>query len=237
LHFWFIPMVAIFYLLAPLLHWIDRDGRPYYLLPLLLTVTVCVHRPTDFDNILQSCAYYLPVYIYGMWFSRNRERLLAWHDRWLPALFAMVAGLVWLELGYLQQAGYISSAAMFSTENGIVDINVLQKLLLCGVLLVVLRRLGEGLHRKLRPLADASFGIYFLHLYFVKGWAHFMGRQTAPGEGLWHYWLALAVVVTVCVGYPWFGTQVMSRLGRYVVGVRPVANTWATSGIRAQHPA
>jgi membrane-bound acyltransferase YfiQ involved in biofilm formation len=172
-----------------------------------------------------------------MWFSRNRERLMAWHDRWLPALFAVVAGLVWLEVGYLQQAGYIASAAMFSPEHGIVDINVLQKLLLCGVLLVVLRRLGEGLHRKLRPLADASFAIYFLHLYFVKVWAHFMGRQASPGAGLWQYWLALAVVVTVCVGYPWFGTQVMSRLGSYVVGIRPVANTWDASRIRAQHPA
>ena len=56
LHLWFIPMIAIFYLLAPLLLWIDRDGRAYYLLPLLLTVTVCVHRPSDFDHIWQSCA-------------------------------------------------------------------------------------------------------------------------------------------------------------------------------------
>jgi surface polysaccharide O-acyltransferase-like enzyme len=237
LHLWFIPMIAIFYLLAPLLLWIDRDGRPYYLLPLLLTVTVCVHRPSNFDNIWQSCAYYLPVYVYGMWFSRHRERLLAWHDRWLPALFASVAGLVWLEVAYLHQAGYIVSASMFSTEHGIVDTNAMQKLLLCGVLLVVLRRLGEGLHGKLRPVADASFAIYFLHLYFVKGFANLMGGQTSPGAGLWQYWLALAVVVTVCVGYPWFGTQVMSRLSRYVVGAQPAANTWAASGIGAQQSA
>ena len=236
LHFWFIPMIAIFYLLAPLLLWIDRDGRPYYLLPILLTITVCVHRPTDFDRIWQSCAYYLPVYLYGMWFSRHRERLLAWHDRWLPALIASVVGLVWLEVGYLHQAGYISSGAMFSTENGIVDTNAMQKLLLCGVLLVVLRRLGEGLHRKLRPLADASFGVFFLHLYFIKGGAQLMGGQTSPGTGLWQYWLALAAVVTVCVGYPWFGARVMRRLSRYVVGARPDANTWTASRVGAEQP-
>jgi surface polysaccharide O-acyltransferase-like enzyme len=236
-HLWFIPMIAIFYLLAPLLLWIDRDGRPYYLLPLLLTVTVCVHRPSDFDHIWQSCAYFLPVYLYGMWFSRHRERLLAWHDRWLPALFTLVAGLLCFQVGYLQRAGAILSAAMFSTENGIVDTDAFQKLLLCGILLVVLRRLGEGLHRKVRHLADASFGIYFLHMYFVKGCAQLLGRQASPGAGLWQYWLALAVVVTVCVGYPWLGKQVMSRLSRYVVDARPVANTWDASGIRAQHPA
>jgi surface polysaccharide O-acyltransferase-like enzyme len=236
LPFWFIPMIAIFYVLAPVLLWIDRDGRPYYLLPLLLVVTVCVHRPNDFDHIWQSCAYFLPVYLFGMWFSRNRDRLLAWHDRWLPVLLTAAAGLVWLEVG-LKQAGYIKSAAMFSTENGLVDTNAMQKLLLCGVLLVILRRLGEGLHNKLKPLADASFGVYFLHMYFVRGYAHFLAPNTSPGAGLWRYWLALAVVTILCVGYPWFGKQVLSILGRYIVDERPVATAWDASRMEAQHPA
>ena len=235
--FWFIPMIAIFYVLAPVLLWIDRDGRPYYLLPLLLVVTVCVHRPNDLDHIWQSGAYFLPVYLFGMWFSRHRERLLAWHDRWLPVLLTAVAGLVWLELG-LQGAGYIKSAAMFSTENGIVDINALQKLLLCGVLLVILRRLGEGVHRKLKPLADVSFGIYFLHMYFVKGYSHFVSEGTSPGPGLWRYWLSLAVVTILCVGYPWFGKQVLSTFNRYLVGERSIANNaWDASRMGAQNPA
>ena len=232
--FWFIPMLAVFYLLAPVLHWIDRDGRLYYLLPLLLAVTVCVHRPNDLDHILHSCAYFLPFYLYGMWFSRHRDRVLAWHDRWLPVLLTGVAGLVWLEV-VLQGAGYVKSAAMFSTENGVVDTNALQKLLLCGVLLVILERLGEGLHRKLRPLGDASFGIYFLHMYFIKGYARFVAQGTSPGAGLWRYWLAFAVVVTLCVGYPWFGKQVLSILGRYVVVERPVANAWDASAMEAKH--
>jgi surface polysaccharide O-acyltransferase-like enzyme len=234
--FWFIPMIAIFYLLAPVLRWIDRDGRLYYLLPLLLAVTACVHRPNDLDHIWHSCAYFLPVYLYGMWFSRNRERLLAWHDRWLPVLLTAVAGLVWVEVGS-QGAGYVKSAAMFSTENGIVDINVLQKLLLCGIMLVILRRLGEGLHSKLKPLADASFGIYFLHMYFVQGYAHFVAPNTSPGAGLWRYWLALAAVTVLCVGYPWFGKLVMSTFSRYVVGERPVATAWDVSRVGAQNPA
>ena len=233
--FWFIPMIAIFYLLAPALLWIDRDGRLYCLLPLLLVVTACVHRPNDFDHVWHSCAYFLPVYLYGMWFSRHRDRLLAWHDRWLPLLLTAAAGLVWHEVGS-QQAGYIRSAGMFSTENGLVDSNALQKLLLCGVLLVILRRFGEGVHLKLKPLADVSFGIYFLHMCFVSGYSHFLAPNTSPGAGLWRYWLAIAVVVTVCVGYLWFGKQVLSAFGRYAVGERPVANAWDASSMEARHP-
>src|ERR1019366_3324136 len=152
--FWFIPMIAVFYVLAPVLLRIDRDGRFYYLLPLLLTGTVCVHRPNNLDHIWQSFAYFLPVYLFGMWFSRHRERLLAWHDRWLLILLTAALGLVWLEVG-LHHAGYISSAAIFSTEKGVVDTNALLKLLLCGVMLVIMRRCSEGLHRIVRPLADA----------------------------------------------------------------------------------
>src|ERR1035438_2298703 len=231
--FWFIPMIAIFSVLAPVFLWIDRDGRSYYLLPLLLAVTLFVHRPSDPDHIWQSSAYFLPAYIFGMWFSRHRERLLAWHDRWLPVLLTAVAGLVWLEVG-LKQAGYIKSAAMFSTENGILDCDALLKLLLCGVMLVVLRRLGEGVHRVFKPVADASFGIYFLHMYFFKGIAHFLAPNTSPGAGLWRYWSALATITILCVAYPWFGKLVLSVFNRYLVGDRSATKAWDTPEMEAQ---
>jgi surface polysaccharide O-acyltransferase-like enzyme len=235
--FWFIPMIAIFYVLAPVFLWIDRDGRFYYLLPLLLTITVCVHRPSNLDHIWQSGVYFLPIYLFGMWFSRHRERLLAWHDRWLPVLLMAVVGLTWLDVGS-QHAGYIRSAAMFSPEHGVVDTNGLLKLLLCGVILVILRRSSEKLHNIVRPVANASFGIYFLHMYFLKGIAHFLApHTTSPGVGLWRYWLSIAVIATLCIGYPWFGKLVLGVFGRYL-GERRVANTtWDTPRVGAQHPA
>jgi surface polysaccharide O-acyltransferase-like enzyme len=220
--FWFIPMIAIFYLLAPVLLRIDRDGRLYYLLPALLTVTVLVHRPTNIDHIWHSIAYYLPVYLYGMWFSRHRNRVLAWHDRWLPALLTLLAGLAWLEVGYLQRAGVILSVAMFSTENGSLDTNAIQKLLLCGALLSILRRLGGGRHRKLSLLADTSFGIYFLHEFIINGFSHLVAWRAFPIVGIWGYWLvvvaATAAVVSLCVCCLLLAKQVLGRHSRSVVG-------------------
>jgi peptidoglycan/LPS O-acetylase OafA/YrhL len=126
---------------------------------------------------------------------------------------------------------------MFSTENGVVDTDGVLKLLLCGVILVILRRSSEGLHNMVRPLANASFGIYFLHFYFLKGIAHFMAPHTSPGAGLWRYWLSLTVVVTLCVGYPWFGKLVLGVFGRYL-GERHAANTtWDTPRVGARQSA
>jgi membrane-bound acyltransferase YfiQ involved in biofilm formation len=153
-----------------------------------------------------------------MWFSRHRDRILAWHDRWLPALLTLVAGLVWIEVGYLHRAGCIRSAAMFSPENGVVDTNALQKLLLCGVLLVILRRFGERTDRKLRCLADGSFGIYFLHMYFITAYSHIVAGPVFLGASLWRYWITVAAVVALCVCCLWFARQVRERFSRTVVG-------------------
>jgi surface polysaccharide O-acyltransferase-like enzyme len=227
--YWFIPMIALFYLLAPALLWIDRDGRFYYFLPVLLAVTVCVHRPTDLDDIWQSCAYFLPVYLYGMWFSRHRDRVMAWHDRRLPALLTLVAGLAWIEVTYFPRAGFLQSAALFSTENGIVDTNAVQKLLLCGILLVLLRRFGKVLDSKLRHLADVSFGIYLLHMFGIY-FLHVvvLNGRVAPVVGLWEFWLAVAAVVALCVGGLWVAKQsqgIVYRLSRFCQQFAANSNT------------
>lgn len=218
LPFWFIPMISVFYLLAPLLLRIDRDGRGYYALPLLLMVTVFVHRPSDFTHIWHSCAYFLPVYLFGMWFSRHRDRVMDWHDRALPWLVALVVGLVWLEVGYLQRGGAIGSAGLFSTENGVFGTNALQKILLCGVLLVILRRYGGFFDRKLDYLAHISFGIYFLHMYFIQGYTRFVAGEVFPGASLLRYWAAVTLVVALCVMCLWIAKKVLGRHSRKFVG-------------------
>lgn len=218
LPFWFIPMIAVFYLMAPVLLWIDRDGRGYYFLPLLLVVTVFVHRPSDFTHIWHSCVYFLPVYLFGMWFSHYRERAMAWHDRWLPFLLLLVVGLVWLEVVHYGRGGAIGSAAMFSTENGVFGTNALQKVLLCGVLLVILRRCGKLLDSKLSYMADVSFGIYFLHMYFIQAYTRFVAGDVFPAASLLRYWLAVATVVALCVVCLWLAKRILGRYSRQVVG-------------------
>lgn len=218
LPFWFIPMIAVFYLLAPALLWIDRDGRLYYLLPGLLTITIFVHRPSDMTHIWHSCAYFLPVYLFGMWFSHHRDRVMAWHDRWLPILLVLLAGLVWLEVGFYQRGGAIGSSYLFSTENGILGTNALQKLLLCGVLLVLLRRFGDFFDRKLHYMAEVSFGIYFLHMYFIQGYTRFVAGEIFPAASLLRYVLAVTTVVVLSMLCLWLVKRVLGKHSRKLVG-------------------
>ena len=213
---WFIPMISIFYLLAPLFLWLDRREIPYRLLPLLLVGSVFIHRPDYLGSTLQSAVHFLPVYLFGMWFSRNRDRILAWHERWLPALLALVALVVFLEVGYLKNGGSIYSSSMFSAEARLPDLNVVQKLLLCGIFLTALRRWATNLHARLHYLADASFGVYFLHDYAIV-LLHFILRML-PGPRSVEVPLMVAAVLVLCGGLLWLSRRIFGRTSRLIFG-------------------
>lgn len=71
---WFIPMIFIFYITAPILVWIDKTPKFYWLLTILLSVTVIVGRNNN--NSIQSFIHFLFVYISGMFYSHFRKKVL-----------------------------------------------------------------------------------------------------------------------------------------------------------------
>ncbi len=64
-HFWFIPVIFLIYLTAPLMRLLDRFPKFYILLPFLFILAAFIGR-TYFEP-LKSFVYFLPVYILGMY--------------------------------------------------------------------------------------------------------------------------------------------------------------------------
>ena len=194
LPFWFIPMITIFYLIAPLLLWMDRARWPYYFMPVFFAVSMLAHRPIDFTHTYHYCVTFLPVYIFGMWSSRYQEVIMHWVQRLLWPLTAFTVGLVWFEVFVLGRDGAISSRFPFSTENGVFDTNALQKILLCWVLAAWIKRFEAQLRGPLATLADLSFGIYFLHMYFIEALAFVLPPENLPQGNLLKYFVLVAIV-------------------------------------------
>ena len=217
LPFWFIPMIAVFYLLAPALLWIDRRGWPYVLLPVGLGITILVHRPVDFTHIWHSCAYFLPIYLLGMWSSRHRERLMPVILRWLAPATALVLALVVIEVLVLGRGGAIASHRMFSTENGVWGTNAIQKILLCWVLMGWLERLDGVVRDRLSRLADLSFGIFFLHMYFIQAYTRLGPQDPITGNPL-VFFLVVALVVALSVAVLVVAKKILGRRSRMFVG-------------------
>jgi len=197
--FWFIPMIAVLYLAAPLLLFIDRHPRGYWLIAPLLALSMFAHRPSHYERIGQSLAYFFPAYLFGMCFSHYREGAMALVRLWRWPLTALSLALVVIEVWGLGRGGAIFSDRLFSTEAGVVDLNLPIKLL-ASVLLVHLLsqpRVDARVRRRFDYLAGASFGVFFVHrpliVLVLKICGRFSHQEIAGGLGSL---LVIAAVVT-----------------------------------------
>jgi hypothetical protein len=77
---WFIPMISLYYLLAPAFIWIDRHPRAYWIIPALLLITLYVNRTPE-NYIFPTAIHFLSIYILGMVSSHYREQLFVVEKR------------------------------------------------------------------------------------------------------------------------------------------------------------
>lgn len=217
---WFIPMIAVYYLLAPVFVAIDRHPRWYWSLPPLLLLASFAHRPQHQTQLNQSLLYFLPVYLSGMFVSHFWERIAAWARRLRWPLLAVALACIAFEVAYRDRTGAIESATMFSTERGVFDVNLYAKLILSVVCLEALRGAPAWLHRVLASPAEMSFGIFFLHYYFVF-FAHDLrvAIGSAPwAGGLVNLLLYTTVLVILSMAVVWVVRRVTGERSRYLVG-------------------
>ena len=164
---WFIPMIAIIYLIAPLLVVLDRDGRFYYAVPVLFAASLFLHRPTANVGPLHAFLFYLPIYLIGMWTARNVEAVLAFVARWKYVLWLAFAILVLMGTFLLERPDNTFANGYFVLPKDVISWIRIQKTILVFLMLYYLNRYETRIGDRLHPIADASFGIYFVHYYVI----------------------------------------------------------------------
>jgi len=220
--FWFIPMIAVLYLAAPLLLFIDRHPRGYWLIAPLLALSMFAHRPSQYEHIGQSLLYFLPAYLFGMCFSHYREGAMALVRLWRWPLTALSVALVVIEVWGLGRGGAIFSERSFSTEAGVADLNMLLKLLESVLLVSLLSepRVDARLRTKLDYLAGASFGVFFVHrplIVLVVNLCRRFGHQEIAG-GVGNLLMITAVSTALSLLVVAGVRAVAGKRSRYIVG-------------------
>jgi len=147
--FWFIPMICIFYLISPVLRYIDYHPRWYVIIPVLLLVSFIVDRPDLNNNSLQLFLYFLPIYLLGMHTSHYIKTYLNLLKKyWIVVLVIVVVftGLTFTsdKIGYFQKVAFTFLVLYFfyKVSNTILD-------------------------HVLGLVAKYSFGIFFIHKYAI----------------------------------------------------------------------
>ena len=215
--YWYIPFIMLMFAISPL-HVMFIRWRPVPRVALvfaLLTFAAFVHRPVHNFDVLQSLAYFLPIYLLGIVCSQHRDWLYQNLEGREPWLLALVVGIaLWQTLG----VGHVGN---FNKPPFVVDGAdwvLLQKALLCPVLMVVLHRFEDRHWSLLGLLASASFGIYFMHAW-VLAFAYGIKDGRTLGISPYLAWpLATALVVALSMGIAWLAKLVLRKQSRWVIG-------------------
>lgn len=166
---WFVPVIAVYYLAAPLLRALDQR-QSYWMLAVLLPLSVLMHRPTYSKlHNLTLAVYFLSSYLLGMCFSRNWKRTVSWLTHGLVPLTVAFAIVFMGHLLLSDHHGKSTTQDPFETQGteGWIDWMYVQKMLMAMVFLGVLHFFRDRSAKVLDYLAGASFTIFFYHLYFI----------------------------------------------------------------------
>lgn len=146
---WFVPAVTLLYLISPLLLKIDHHPSVYWVIPLLLVLSVLIGRdgPT---GPLHKAIYMLPAYIIGMFASHYRETLRPLLQRYIWLLLAALGGVCYLLWFSEHPAGT----------------QILFKILISLILWTMLGKVSKT-PPAISTIAYASLGIYFIHGYIL----------------------------------------------------------------------
>lgn len=172
---WYIPMIIIYFFLADIFLKLEKRGVLYKFLPVLLAITLFIPRfdiepeylngMSYFQMYVEYVKYFLngfihfaSLYVLGMYFSAYKEKIdLCYKYRWALTTLMLVTSVVdiYLNLHY-------------SIVNGTIS-----KIFLTLLVLGYLKYYDEGikkndkLNKGLDFIAKYSFGLFFVHWYFV----------------------------------------------------------------------
>ena len=201
---WFVPMITIFYLIAPVLNSGDKKKWLYKLLPLLLVLSLFVPR-AELSNIIRMFIHFLSVYILGMFFSAYQIEITIFSKKWWPILTGVT--LLLCILTFIDTPYYDNF--MF-----------LQKTMFCWFFIYWLDRFDSFIPKIFDTLADYSFGIFFTHYYFLLVFK-FLSEKYAPifitGSILnWVLHFSL-IVVSNCL-FIYIVRNILGKRSRYIIG-------------------
>lgn len=166
--FWFISAIIIFYLTSPIFRAFDNAWFFTYVFPVILVAGMFTFRSLHNANPLLSYVHYVPVYLLGMWASRNKDLLLS-HD----LLGFWILFIIYTTITVADITGVINLPEKISFEeiiyNGLLIFNVyiFRAIILCFMFLFLLYRLRYVRMPFLEILADYSFGIFFVHFILI----------------------------------------------------------------------
>jgi peptidoglycan/LPS O-acetylase OafA/YrhL len=214
--FWFMPMIFLFYLSSFLLHKMDNKYFYQFVFPIVLLLGLFTYRPVHNANPLLSYLHFLSVYLTGMWAAHHHHRIVNLKSGVLWALIFAYLLITVLELsGNISVAKQLTWQAIWETRQWILNIYVFKAILLCFILLITFYKIRDWKSSLLNSMAAYSFGIYFIHYYFISLYREVASPLTFNFIGFVVYFILLLTL-------SWLAIYVIKKItgpySRYLTG-------------------
>ena len=151
---WFVPMVIIFYLLSPLLVYLQRSRLLVIVFILSIVPAFIMGRPEFNDNVFISFCYFLPPYLLGMLIVKHD---FIYNNISRFSLLILLSFIVSYFI-FLQFIPEISSS-----------VDLLLKLALAIIVFAFCKEYFSNKNKWLSMFARLSFFLFFIHGYFSGG--------------------------------------------------------------------
>jgi probable poly-beta-1,6-N-acetyl-D-glucosamine export protein len=217
--FWFISTIILFYFTAPLLHVLDNRTFYRYIFPVILFASLFTYRPEHNANPLLSYLHFIPVYMLGMAASFYKGKILS-DD---PGPFYLLL-IVYLTMCFAELAGWTALPRSIHFEdviNGTIAFNIyfLKTLILCFVWLTLFYRLRNKTFPTLELLGTYSFGLFFVHYFFISLSRKIFEMNSIPFDfSLITYAIYFLIVIMISTAAVFFVKKLTGRYSRYLIG-------------------
>lgn len=212
---WFIPMIAVFFLMSPLFHRLANHRAVYPMAALALVFSMFSARPLNGTNPLLSFLHFLGFYLMGLAFAKSATYTSELKTSTRRVL--IVAGFTLFLWAALWYEGPYSDAPGFFVGLGTFNLLQFGKWALLIMLFFLFEQSFNRPNRMLGYFAKVSFGLFFIHGFHSVFFSKF--KQYVPywstlqiflGEV---FFVAIAPVATVYVL-----KLLLGKKSRYVIG-------------------
>ncbi|MCB0494675.1 MAG: acyltransferase [Cyclobacteriaceae bacterium] len=217
--FWFIPMITVFYIISPALIKLNTRVFYVYFFPLIFILGLFTYQFGYYSTIINSFVFYLPIYLLGMIVSQYKEFLFRNQVWFLTILTLIYALILVLELNGSLVTPRLTDFNNSNLKYFVFDPAKLRFSLLAVLLTLVFHNIMNAKLRFLQLLGDYSFGIYFIHLFFIIifqkiiGYYHINLPMNIISFVLMLFFTLLFSVLFVWIVKIFFGSK-----SRYIIG-------------------
>ncbi|MFM2313747.1 MAG: hypothetical protein RLZZ04_3023 [Cyanobacteriota bacterium] len=216
--YWYIPMVILLFTISPIINQIIKLQKVLVVSLCFLPVSLIVHRSINNLNPFHSLIYFLPVYLIGIWSSINQQKIYSCLKSNVNKAIVLVLAfdLAATQVLLLQQPGNFHKQFWSIT---VPDVNLLQKILLCFLLMSILNLYENTDITLIKKTAETSFAIYFIHPFLINGLISVASRLNINYEGnIFSLLLSTCIITLVSMAIAMGFKLVFKKNSRYLIG-------------------